>query len=435
MANRFKFTLEHVSAGYKLLTGKPLTHSSAKISSTFITLALKLIIAKIIVMLSTILAGKYLGANNFGSLALILAIGNFFCLPFFTSWGLSYVNLVANSKNHQKTKELLSSCLLLSIISIIFWTPLLIIFKKQFTNALHVDMSVWFWGCTFGVLMGGYYFLKNTFQATQDWKSFATCELLFAFSMMIGILILFLIQPNHKFNSVISVFILAHLVGSLPASVKIFYKLRVPKLTTIFRTFYYGLGLNVSFGLSLIAMQLDKLFLNHFVDSTAVGRYQAYYVSTFGILNGFTTILNNYLLPLYGKYNKNTLKNTLFRFLLVTSLPLCLCCLIFGRLAFLIFGKDFSFNWSELAWASAFNMVMFYLQVVVFFSMSYGIKAIACNTFVYIVFILIQLIYMPFLIQTSGVSGAFQGMALACTVSLFMLLVLLFFFINKKDRV
>ena len=122
------------------------------------------------------------------------------------------------------------------------------------------------------------------------------------------------------------------------------------------------------------------------------------------------------------------------RFLLVTSLPLCLCCLLFGRLAFILFGKSFSFNWYELAWASAFNIVMFCLQVVVFFSMTLGKKALICNSAVYLIFIVVQVITMPFLIQKSGVSGAFQGMTAASAVALVVLLGMLPLLSNQRGQ-
>ena len=385
-------------------------------------------------MVSSILAGKFLGASQFGSLALILAIGNFLCLPFFTSWGLAYVNCASGSSSEKLAEEYMSSSLAMSVISVSVLMFFLLWFKEQLADVINVTPDIWVWGCLFGVLMGSYYFSKNIFQARQRWSSFAICELLFASSLAIGILLLFLVQPAMKVAAVLAVFVLAHLFGSLPAPLVIYRALRIPKPENLLKIAHHGFALLVSFGLSLVAMQLDKLFLNNYADSEAVGRYQAYYVSTFGLLSGFTTILNNYLLPLYGKYSKKTLRSVLMRFLLVTSLPLCLCCLLFGRLAFILFGKSFSFNWYELAWASAFNIVMFCLQVVVFFSMTLGKKALICNSAVYLIFIVVQVITMPFLIQKSGVSGAFQGMTAASAVALVVLLGMLPLLSNQRGQ-
>lgn len=385
-------------------------------------------------MVSSILVGKYLGPSQFGSLTLILAIGNFWCLPFFTSWGLAYVNCSSRSNSEHLAEEYLSSSLAMSIISVSFWMLLLLGFKDKFSDIVNVTQDIWVFGCFFGILMGCYYFFKTTFQARQNWSSFATCEIFFAASLTLGLLLLFLGQPARKFGAVLTAFVLAHLVGSLPAIRVVFRDLRIPKPESFIKIAHHGFALMVSFGLSLIAMQLDKLFLNLYADSEAVGRYQAYYVSTFGLLSAFTTILNNYLLPLYGKYDIQTLKKILLRFLLVTSFPFCLCCLLCGRLAFILFGKSFNFNWFELAWASAFNVVIFCLQVVVFFSMTLGKNALLCNSAVYIVFISVQVISMPFLIQQSGVTGAFQGMTAASAVALGILLGMLPILSNQKGQ-
>lgn len=434
MISRFQLPIRAASAGYRLVTGKPLTAASAEVSRSFFRLISKLFIAKALVLVSTILAGKFLGAEQFGSLALILAIGNFWCLPFFTSWGLAYVNFASGARGEQLAGEYLNCAFAASIISVGVWMPFLLLFKKWLAEMVNVTPDIWILGCVFGVLMGGYYFSKSIFQASQKWSFFATCELLFAFSLATGILVLYLVEPARRFGATVAVFVLAHLAGVLPAHGVVYRTFRLPKSENLLKVGRYGFGLIISFGLSLIAMQLDKLFLNHYASSEAVGRYQAYYVSTFGLLSGFTIILNNYLLPLYGKHSKKTLKDMLIRFLLVTSVPLCLCCLVLGRLAFFVFGKSFGFDWLELVWASAFNVVMFWLQVVVFFSMTLGKRALLCNSAVYVVFIIAQLITMPFLIQKSGVSGAFQGMTAATAVALCILLRILPSLSNQGGR-
>ena len=420
--------------GYKLITGRSPTSTSARISSSFLTLAYKIAFAKILVTISTILAGNFLGASYYGDLAIVLAIGNFWCLPFFTCWGLAYVKF-ASEKNSEKTSDdYLNEALAMIIATISLILPCLFIFSKAFATMINVSPDIWVWGCVFGVLMGGYYFSKNVFQASQEWSSYAACEVLFASSLTLGVLVLFLAHTGIQFGPMLGVFALAHVAGILLVFPVLLRSLRLPKLKDLLKMAAYGSGLLISFGLSLLAMQMDKLLINYYAGSGVVGQYHAYYVSTFGLLSSFSIILNNYLLPLYGKHSKKTVKKALMRFLLTASLPLWVCCLFFGRLAFILFGKSFSFSWIEIIWASIFTITIFWLQVMVFFSMTLGKKALFFNAVAYIAFIAVQLITMPFLIPLHGVTGAFQGMAAASTLGFCIVLTTISFLLKEKGE-
>jgi len=421
-----------IASAYYLFTGRQMTSSSADISNTFVGLAFKLGIAKIFVMISVILIGKFLGTAAYGNFALILAIGNFWCLPFFTSWGLTYVKFASESKGAYSSESLLSAAMSIVTLIICLLFPFLLIFRNPLSTMINVSPKIWVWGCVFGILMGGYYFSKNIFQAKQKWSSYVSGEYFFAGSLSIGILTLFLTQPGSKFIPAIVVFGFAHLVVMLFAFLMIFRSLRFPHYQDIKRIGLYGLLLLISFGLSLLAMQMDKLLLNHYTDASVVGRYQAYYVSTFGFLSSLTVILNNYLLPLYGKHSKETIKRMLIRFLLIVSVPAWFLCMFFGRFAFILFGKSFAFKWIELCWASTFTVSNLWIQIVVFFSMTLGEKALLFNAVAYAVFIAVQLISIPTLAKINGVSGTFQGMT-AASITGFCVVIAAVFFLMRKN--
>jgi O-antigen/teichoic acid export membrane protein len=421
-----------IASGYYLFTGRQTTTSSADISNTFVGLAFKLGIAKIFVMISVILIGKFLGTASYGNFALVLAIGNFWCLPFFTSWGLSYVKFASESKIEHSSGSLLSATFSIATLIIGLVLPFLLVFRNPLSAMVNVSPSIWVWGCIFGVLMGGYYFSKNIFQAGQKWSYYVIGEYFFAGTLSIGILTLFLAQPGRKFISALVVFGIAHLVVMLFAFPMEYRSMRFPLLKDIKRIGIYGYGLLISFGLSLVAMQMDKLLLNYYTDSSVVGRYQAYYVSTFGLLSSFIVILNNYLLPLYGKHSKETIKRMLIRFLFIVSVPIWFLCMFFGRFAFILFGKSFAFKWVELCWASTFSVSNFWIQVIVFFSMTLGQKALLFNAAAYVVFITVQLISIPVLAKISGVSGTFQGMTAASLSGFGVIIAAVFFLMRKK---
>jgi O-antigen/teichoic acid export membrane protein len=411
-----KFLSDVTARGYRLVTGRAPTVTSAHISDSFVRLTLKLALAKFLTIASTILAGNCLGTRLYGQLALILAIGTFWCLPFFTCWGLAYVKFTSESDCELAAERKLNATLMIVFLVTGLLLPGLLVFRKPLAVFVRVTPEIWTWGCIFGVLMGGYYLSKNIFQARQDWSSYAVSELLFTGSLIAGVLVLFLLRPTNAFNFMVAVFASAHLFGMLFAFRNMLRTLRLPRLEDLSKVASYGTGLMISFGLSLLAMQLDKLFLNYYADSGDVGRYQAYYISTFGLLNSLSIILNNYLLPLYGKHSKRTIQNILARFLLITSLPLWILCLLFGRIAFMLFGKSFHFEWIELLWASTFSVAIFSLQVIVFFSMTLGRRALIYNTVAYAIMIVLELLLLPILIRSHGVTGAFQAMAAANAV-------------------
>jgi len=427
-----KFFPKIIASVYYLFTGRHVTSSTADISYSFVGLFLKLGVAKVCVMFSVIFIGKFLGAAAYGDFALILAIGNFWCLPFFTSWGLAFVKFTSEGKSQHACESLLSAAISVAALIICLLLPFLIVFRNPLAAMLNVSPKIWVWGCVFGTLMGGYYFSKNIFQAEQKWSFYVIGEYFFAGSLSVGILALFLAHPVSRFGPTIVIFGIAHLVVILFTLPTILRSLRFPHYKDMKRVSLYGFGLLISFGLSLLAMQMDKLLLNHYTDSSVVGRYQAYYVSTFGLLASFTVILNNYLLPLYGKHSKETVKRMLIRFLLTASLPIWLICMFFGRFAFILFGKSFAFKWIDLFWASTFTVCNFWIQVIVFFSMTLGEKALLFNAVAYSVFIAVQLFLIPTLAKINGVSGTFQGMA-AASITGFCVVMAAISFLTRKN--
>jgi O-antigen/teichoic acid export membrane protein len=402
---------------YSVIFGRILSIHAIRFSSSFLSVGLKLFCAKAIVMICIILIGNILGPFRYGSMTLTLSIGNILCLPFFTCWGLAHVKF-ASEDSQNSTENHLRAPLFVSLLMVCIFLPILLTFNKQLACFLNISQEVWIWGCILGILMGAYYFSKIVFQADRKWRSYTFSEFLFAGSLMVGLMILWLMDTAHELLPVLAVFMAAHLMGMVPAGPILYRALGVPAKNELVLILSYGFGLMISFGLSLLALQLDKLFLNYYGILSDVGRYQAYYLSTFGLVGSISVILNNYLLPLYGRYDHHNIKPVLMRFLTVISLPIWAACLICGRLAFFLFGKSFVFGWMELIWGATFTVVIFALQTMVFFSMTLGKRAVFYNCVAYGIFIVNECILMPILIPKYGVIGAFQSMTLSSILAI-----------------
>ncbi len=399
--------------GYALLTGKTLTAALACFSRSFTRFALKLLMAKAMVMFAMLGMARYLDTADFGRLAMVLAIGNYWYLPFFTCWGLAYVRFASRKTDVDSSREQLAAALICAALALTFLLPIQILFRQEFSEFLNVSAKVWLYGCIFGILMGIYYFSKNIFQASEEWNLYAACEFIFSASFLIFVVLIYTTKVVDKFFTTLLVVGVAHILGSIIALFRIPLKLNKLPMEQVKNIGIYGIGLWISFSISLLGMQMDKFLLNHYADIDTVGRYQAYYMSTYGILSGFSIILNNYLLPAYGKYGEKTVQQVLQRVLLFLTLPLFAGCLVLGRSAFHLLGGSFGFVWSDLAWASVFSVAAFWLQTEVFFSMTLGKRQLGLNSLAYAIFVGIQLLTMPTLIRVHGVAGAFQGMTAA----------------------
>ena len=392
--------------------------ATASFSRAFTQFALKLAIAKAMVMVANLCIARHLDTAHFGRLAIVLAIGNYWCLPFFTCWGLAYVRFASRQAQEESCREYLTGTLVCIALAVSIILPIQIIFRQEFSDFLNMSTSTWVYGCLFGILMGSYYFSKSIFQAKEKWSLYIASEFLFAISLTIGVILLYMLNSSRNFFNIIFILTFSHLLGSMIGLFEIKPAIKSPKLTYVNQVAYYGIGLFVSFGLSLMGMQLDKILLNSYSDTITIGRYQAYYISTYGILSSFSIIFNNYLLPAYGKHGQRTVQGVLQRILLLATLPMFTGCLLAGRLAFHLLGDSFGFLWSELAWASVFSVAAFWLQTEVFFSMTLGKKQLAVNSLAYATFIGIQFLTMPHLIRTAGVIGAYQGMTAASLAGL-----------------
>lgn len=417
-----RFHTSFSSFGYAFLTGKALTPTMAGFSRSFTRFAIQLCMAKATVMAANLCLARYLDTKQFGELALVLAIGSYWCLPFFTCWGFSYVRFASRKDPVESCEKYLGATLVCVGLAVGLLFPILVFFRQEFSNALNLSIGTWLWGCFFGILMGAYYFSKNIFQAAREWNLYVASEFLFSLSLILGALILYLLINADQYPFTLYLLVFAHICGLVIGTKHIVNKIQWFTFDHFKQISIYGIGLCISFGLSLLGLQLDKILLNYYSDMNTVGRYQAYYISTYGILSGFSIILNNYLLPAYGQYGIKSVQRVLQRVLILSTLPLFAGCLVAGRLAFHLLGHSYGFLWSELLWASVFSVAAFWLQTEVFFAMTLGRKQLAVNSLAYALFIAVQCLTMPYLIRTHGVMGAYQGMTAASLGGLLVVL-------------
>lgn len=431
IVNQAKLIDNLLTPAYRCITGRTLDADSARISRVFTGFALKLAIAKALVMFTTLAIGRLLGTESYGSLSLILALGSFWCLPFFTCWAFAYVKYVSETGAQNGPQEYLSPALLCSFLALLCILPPLFIFREQLSQFFQIPSHIWSWSCIFGALMGFYYFSKSFFQAVQNWRKYVLSEMIFAFTLALGLILAVLFNLSDIFHSILCIFIISHLAGSILFISSLPSSVRMPTSRIFSKMFYYGTGLFVSFGISLFSMQLDRLLLNYFTTTHTLGRYHAYYMSTYGILSSFLIIINNYLLPLYGQYNKSSIQRIIRRLLFISAIPLYIFSIIAGRIVFYILGEAYSFSWEEMIWASLFAVIIFWLQVQVYFAMTLGNRLLLFNGLAYVAFMLVQLLTMPTLVRLHNVVGAFQGMTAASLTAFLIVYAAVTFFLRQ----
>jgi O-antigen/teichoic acid export membrane protein len=307
---------------FERTTGTSATPRTAEAVSRFGPYLVGMVVAKGMSTAGQLLLGRVLEPAEFGRLALVLSTSTLLALPFASAWGNAFVRYSAGQPEttwapllRWASGRTLGTVALLAL-AVIAISPLL-------APALGIPRMLLVAGALLGVAMAAWLVAKSACRGREDWTRFLGTEIVFGAVLLLlpGALSL---TDGHQWWQATPGFALAYLAGA-GAAVTYFARARhsTPSVEVVTRASAYTRFALFTGAANTIFLYADRFAAQHVLGSAEVGTYQIYSLATVGLGMLASTLLFNFLSPLFPQGNRRAFA-TIFVSGFVRLLPLTL---------------------------------------------------------------------------------------------------------------
>ncbi|WPD21679.1 MAG: oligosaccharide flippase family protein [Candidatus Electrothrix scaldis] len=391
----------------------------------FIMFGAGMLIARILSVAAQIIMGRYLGPEVYGQLTMIILLSSYFAMPIVNGWGLVFIKIVSKEKEDGKKREALTSLLLVVFVSSLLVTTFLAVLQDFFVKLFHVTPQLMSLTLVMTIFYSWWILTKYIAQGRQNWSIYVFIENIWALIVLFGVLGLFWGWHLADLVAVSCIFFLGYFLAGFCYLKKIiqsfFEKIRLEYIKDILS---HGWFLLLNGLVGMATFSVDRVFINRSLGAEEVGIYQAHFLSTYGIISAFMTILLTYIFPVFcrngnmqdmlGKINKIQYPVTVLTSITIGGLVLWL----------------YSYPVSLVLFFSLclFNAVQFHVQLKTWYLASRGASESKITLWSQFIFLSVNVFMLVILVRYIGIiAGGISLLVAACTS-------LVYLFIKSEHR-
>lgn len=363
-------------------------------------------IAGIVLFAVNILAGRWLGPNEYGKYSLIVAISFFLVAPMTLGLEVSasrFITIVQtqgikNCIGKFILKRTILSTLVIGLMGIIFILairPKLGIGSSLFYTALFLSMVSAVRLVADGILRGQNLFRKQ-----------ALLRLTEGLIIMVVFLILIILIKNKNYLiyiiSVICgylVFFFLFLKGFWRRDVGNFYQGKTIDFQEIIK---YGYFASIGVLATFLFIGSDKILVNKFLDTSNLGIYSAYFTTVILPMVQIQVLFNNVFFPAISKSKNKVVQLKKINKIALISFPLLLPLIwIFIFVVIKLFGRQYPTDLSLICLFGIYALIYLYVNIRQWILASISTKSIFFSSIVALIAGIIQLILSFWILKTT----------------------------------
>lgn len=342
------------------------------------------IVAAGIMFSVNILAGRWLGPEEYGRYSLVIALASILWL--FMSFGLDVSSMHFLSKKTQKKekKYLMSSTILIVCFFSILSSVVLLYFLSSFSSVFHLEKTLLvvavFYAVCFSLRTLLDCFLRGTglFLFQSRIKIFEALIILFSF------LILFFYKPGDYRIYILSIVFgnLIYIFMSL-FNLREYISFRGLSKNSLFEILPYGIYALLGAIAATITANLDKVLVAAYFDKKLVGVYAAYYTSSMLVFSQLTIIFLNVFFPFVSNQDNNPVY--IFRKInkaaLLLFLPSLFLVIFISKITMYFFGGQYPIYWGLTMLFAMLSVLTSYATILWWMIAARGVSGIKFTSF------------------------------------------------------
>lgn len=352
------------------------------------------------------LAIRYLGAEEYGKLNLIISVSNFLIiLPLF---GLNIASLRYLAAERENKNTIINTALAIVIVFSLMLAPIYLISGSAIKSWLKIPDFLYVLAVFYAILLVFHQLFHSFFQGLEEFKKLSFLKIISASVFVITVSYYLFWQKNYSFSAlfwgnifqIIFFLIIAFLILR-PSFLKF-------QITTAKKLLNFG-GYSVLGGfIGFFSMaNLDILMINHYIDVAAVGLYSAYYAG-FSIFTGkiLATIYEVFLPMASASGEIQTLFSRFLTFIKKTGVFIFAGNFLLVWFIFKLYGSQFIFDYRLGLLIALSATIWTFNPILASLIQSLGVRGMRFGTFVAAISATLNVGFNFLLIPRFGLFGA-----------------------------
>ncbi|RWX45196.1 Membrane protein involved in the export of O-antigen and teichoic acid [Candidatus Electrothrix aarhusensis] len=378
----------------------------------FLTFGVGMVFARFLSTASQIIMGREFGPEVYGQITMILLISSYFAMPISNGWGLVFTKIAAQDPDRVKRSQALKSLLLIVSLSCLLTVTLLFFLQRPLASVLGIDTRMMQLSLGMTVCYAWWILTKQIAQGFQNWHQYVVIENIWALLVLAGLVVL-IVWSKCDLVTVSGTFFIGYLLSGIVVLKKIwqsfFVKIRREYVKDISS---HGSFLLLNGLVGVATFSIDRVLLNRSLGVEEVGIYQAHFLSTYGIMSAFMTILITYIFPIFCR--NNNMQVVLNKINKIQYPVTVLISIIIGGLVLWMYSYPVSL--ALFGSLCLFNAVQFHVQLKTWYLASRGVSESKILFQSQLIFLSVNVLMLITLIENIGiVAGGVSLLIAACS--------------------
>jgi O-antigen/teichoic acid export membrane protein len=415
---------------WRIIFHRNAPHKVLKKIKRFGIFAIGMMLARFISVVGQIVAGRQLGPEVYGQLTIILLLASYFTMPMVTGWGLVFTKIAARETDPTKIKRALKSLLAVVFVCSGLTVVFLMALQQPLTRWLDISPQLMRLTIIMTMLYGWWILSKQLAQGLQHWHTYVIIENIWAIIILTGISSLSLCSKL-TLVTVSLMFFAGYFLAGLVIS-KIIWQSVLVKIDWHYvqDILTHGFFLLLNGLVGVATFSIDRILINTNLGAEEVGIYQAHFLSTYGIMSAFMTIILTYIFPTFCKDKNNNIRPAMDRISTLQYPLTIIISIITGGVMLWMYSYPISLP--LFVSLCLFNAVQFHVQLKIWYFTSKGTKATRITIQSQIIFLIANIILLLLLIRHIGIIAGGISLLLAACLSLAFLIQSEKLFYNEK---
>ncbi|MCI5208316.1 MAG: hypothetical protein D3910_05880 [Candidatus Electrothrix sp. ATG2] len=380
----------------------------------FVTFGAGMMGARVLSTASQVIMGRKLGPEVYGQITMILLIASYFAIPLVNGWGLVFTKIAARETDRIKRKQALKSFLIVVFCCSIVTGTVLLIIQKPLADILDIDNRMMQFSLFMTACYTWWILTKQIVQGYQDWHVYIMIEITWALLVLTGI-VFFTICSEGSLVTVSGIFCVAYFLAGLFCLKQIWHAFFVQATLEYIRDILsHGWFLILNALVGVATFSIDRVLIHRSLGAEEVGIYQAHFLSTYGIISAFMTILLTYIFPIFCR--NDNMQDVLDKINKIQYPVTVLTSITIGGLVLWMYSYPASLClFSSLC---LFNAVQFHVQLKTWYLASRGASESKITFHSQLIFLSVNVLILVILVRYIGIDAGGVSLLLASCASL-----------------